>query len=155
MISAALERHPGVVRLAIHHYGECGFSSLLGPRRHLAAAASLGGPFIVTRLVHARRAALLGDLGDRRPARASEAAAALAASATPRILELLGEPPARVLELGFAGIHAVPLRLAGFEVVVVEPDPAFRARARERAGEVLASRARRAVRRGRRSRGPI
>ena len=44
---------------------------------------------------------------------------ALAASATPRVLELLGEPPARVLELGFAGIHAVPLRLAGFEVVVV------------------------------------
>jgi hypothetical protein len=62
---------------------------------------------------------------------------ALAASATPRILELLGDPPGRVLELGFAGIHAVPLRLAGFEVVVVEPDPAFRERARERAGEVL------------------
>lgn len=63
---------------------------------------------------------------------------ALAAHATARILELLGEPPARVLELGFAGIHATPLRLAGFEVVVVEPDPAFRERARERAGEVLA-----------------
>ena len=62
---------------------------------------------------------------------------ALAASATPRILELLGDPPARVLELGFAGIHAVPLRLAGFEVVVVEPDPAFRERARERADSVL------------------
>lgn len=62
---------------------------------------------------------------------------ALAASATPRILELLGEPPGLVLELGFAGIHAVPLRLAGFEVVVVEPDPAFRERARERAGDVL------------------
>ena len=62
---------------------------------------------------------------------------ALAASATPRILDLLGEPPGRVLELGFAGIHAEPLRLAGFEVVVVEPDPAYRARARERAGEVL------------------
>jgi hypothetical protein len=62
---------------------------------------------------------------------------ALAASATPRILELLGEPPGRVLELGFAGIHAVPLRLAGFEVVVVEADPAYRARARERAGEIL------------------
>jgi hypothetical protein len=62
---------------------------------------------------------------------------ALAASATPRILELLGEPPGRVLELGFAGIHAVPLRLAGFEVVVVEPDPSFRERALERAGEVL------------------
>jgi hypothetical protein len=62
---------------------------------------------------------------------------ALAASATPRVLELLGEPAARVLELGFAGIHAVPLRLAGFEVVVVEPDPAYRERAHERAGEVL------------------
>jgi hypothetical protein len=62
---------------------------------------------------------------------------ALAASATPRILELLGEPPARVLELGFAGIHAVPLRLAGFEVVVVEPDAAHAERARERAGETL------------------
>jgi hypothetical protein len=62
---------------------------------------------------------------------------ALAASATPRILELLGEPPGRVLELGFAGIHAVPLRLAGFDVVVVEPDPAVRERAQARAGEVL------------------
>ena len=62
---------------------------------------------------------------------------ALAASATPQILEELGEPPARVLELGFAGIHATPLRLAGFEVVVVEPDTAFRDRARERAGAVL------------------
>jgi hypothetical protein len=62
---------------------------------------------------------------------------ALAASATPRILEELGEPPARVLEFGFAGIHAPLLRLAGFEVVVVEPDAAYRARARERAGDVL------------------
>jgi hypothetical protein len=62
---------------------------------------------------------------------------ALAASATPRILELLGQPPGRVLELGFAGIHAEPLRVAGFEVVVVEPDPAYRSGARERAGEVL------------------
>ena len=41
---------------------------------------------------------------------------ALAAAATPRILELLEPPPGRVLELGFAGIHAVPLRLAGFDV---------------------------------------
>jgi hypothetical protein len=64
---------------------------------------------------------------------------ALAARATTRILELLGEPPARVLELGFAGIHAAPLRLAGFEVVVVEPDPAFRERAAQRAGEVFAA----------------
>jgi hypothetical protein len=62
---------------------------------------------------------------------------ALAASATPRILELLGEPPGRVLDLGFAGIHAEPLRLAGFEVVVVEPDPTYRAGARERAREIL------------------
>jgi hypothetical protein len=63
---------------------------------------------------------------------------ALAARATPHILELLGEPPARVLELGFAGIHAEPLRLAGFDVVVVEPDPAHLARARERAGTAVA-----------------
>ena len=62
---------------------------------------------------------------------------ALAAIATPRVLELLGNGPGRVLELGFGGIHAEPLRLAGFEVVVVEPDPAHRERARERAGEAL------------------
>jgi hypothetical protein len=62
---------------------------------------------------------------------------ALAADATARILGLLGPPPGRVLELGFAGIHATPLRLAGFEVVVVEPDPEYAARARERAGDVL------------------
>jgi len=62
---------------------------------------------------------------------------ALAASATPRILELLGEPPGRVLELGFAGIHAAPLRLAGFDVVVAEPDPAYLDRAREWAGDAL------------------
>ena len=64
---------------------------------------------------------------------------ALAAAATPRILELLGEPPARVLELGFAGIHAAPLRLAGFEVTVVEADPAQLDRARERAGDARSS----------------
>jgi hypothetical protein len=63
---------------------------------------------------------------------------ALAAAATPQVLELLGEPPGRVLELGFAGIHAAPLRLAGFEVVVVEPDPHYLARAAERAGAALA-----------------
>jgi hypothetical protein len=57
---------------------------------------------------------------------------ALAASATPRILELLGEPPGRVLELGFAGIHAAVLELAGWEVVVVDSDP----RARERSDNV-------------------
>jgi len=59
---------------------------------------------------------------------------ALAASATPRIIELLGEPPASVLEIGFAGIHAEPLRLAGFEVIVVDTSRS----GRERAGEVLA-----------------
>jgi hypothetical protein len=62
---------------------------------------------------------------------------ALAASTTSRLIELLGPPPGRVLELGFAGIHAEPLRLAGFDVVVVELDPAFRTGARERAGDVL------------------
>ena len=61
---------------------------------------------------------------------------ALAATATPQILELLGEGPGRVLELGFAGIHARPLELAGWDVVVVEPDPAFRARAEARADPV-------------------
>src|SRR5690242_17538746 len=57
---------------------------------------------------------------------------ALAASATPRILELLGEPPGRVLELGFAGIHAPVLELAGWDVVVVSGDW----QARERSGKV-------------------
>jgi hypothetical protein len=64
---------------------------------------------------------------------------ALAASATPRILELLGDGPGRVLELGFAGIHSQPLELAGWEVVVVEPDPAFRARAEARTGTIADS----------------
>jgi hypothetical protein len=64
---------------------------------------------------------------------------ALAASATPQIVELLGEGPGRVLELGFAGIHATPLELAGWEVVVVELDPAFRARAEARSGRVADS----------------
>ena len=58
---------------------------------------------------------------------------ALAARATPQVLELLGEPPQRVLELGFSGIHAMPLRLAGFEVEVLDDDP----RAVERAGAVV------------------
>jgi hypothetical protein len=61
---------------------------------------------------------------------------ALAASATMQILELLGDGPGRVLELGFAGIHARPLELAGWQVVVVEPDPAFRAGAEARADTV-------------------
>jgi hypothetical protein len=62
---------------------------------------------------------------------------ALAAAATPQILELLGDGPGWVLELGFAGIHAQPLELAGWEVVVVEPDPAQAARARERGAQVV------------------
>jgi hypothetical protein len=57
---------------------------------------------------------------------------ALAASATPQILELLGTGPGRVLELGFAGIHARLLELTGWEVVVVEPDAAQAERARQR-----------------------
>jgi hypothetical protein len=61
---------------------------------------------------------------------------ALAAAATPRILELLGDGPGRVLELGFAGVHAQPLELAGWDVVVVEPDPARAERARQRGARV-------------------
>jgi hypothetical protein len=64
---------------------------------------------------------------------------ALAAAATPHILELVGRQTGRVLELGFAGIHAEPLRLAGHEVIVVEPDERYRERAAQRAGEVLAA----------------
>ena len=63
---------------------------------------------------------------------------ALAASATPRILELLGDGPGRVLELGFAGIHARPLELAGWEVVVVEADPFRAEQARQREATVVA-----------------
>jgi hypothetical protein len=61
---------------------------------------------------------------------------ALAASATPRILELLGNGPGRVLELGFAGIHARPLELAGWDVLVVEPDPFRAEQARQREAQV-------------------
>ena len=57
--------------------------------------------------------------------------------ATLRILDLLGEGPGRVLELGFAGIHARPLELAGWDVAVVEPDPKQAARARERGAQVV------------------
>jgi hypothetical protein len=64
---------------------------------------------------------------------------ALAARATEQVLRLLPPPPAVVLEVGFAGIHAEPLRLAGFQVVVVEPDDGFRRRAAERAGSALAA----------------
>ncbi len=62
---------------------------------------------------------------------------ALAASSTPQILELLGKSPGRVLELGFAGIHAVPLELAGWDVETLEPDPAHAARARQRGARVV------------------
>jgi hypothetical protein len=62
---------------------------------------------------------------------------ALAAQATTHILELLGEPPGRILELGFAGIHARPLELVGWKVDVLEPDPAHAARAREREAHVV------------------
>jgi hypothetical protein len=49
------------------------------------------------------------------------------------VLERLPPPPARVLEVGFAGIHAEPLRLAGYTVEVLDDDP----RAIERAGSVV------------------
>ena len=62
---------------------------------------------------------------------------ALAAAATPQILELLGEGPGRVLELGFAGIHARPLELAGWTVEVVESDPRQAARAHERGAQIV------------------
>jgi hypothetical protein len=62
---------------------------------------------------------------------------ALAASATHRILELVGDGPGRVLELDFAGIHARPLELAGWEVVVVEPDPTRAEQARQRGARVV------------------
>ena len=55
---------------------------------------------------------------------------ALAARLTEEVLERLPPPPARVLEVGFAGIHAVPLRLAGYDVDVLDDD----ARAIARAG---------------------
>lgn len=58
---------------------------------------------------------------------------ALAARLTDEVLHRLPPPPARVLEVGFAGIHATPLRLAGYEVDVLDDDP----RAVERAGDVV------------------
>lgn len=60
---------------------------------------------------------------------------ALAAKLTEHVLEALPPPPARVLEIGFAGIHAMPLRLAGYTVEVLDEDP----RAVERAGAVVAA----------------
>ena len=62
---------------------------------------------------------------------------ALVAAATPQILELLGEGSGRVLELGFAGIHAYLLELSGWDVEVVEADPAQAARAHERGAKVV------------------
>ena len=62
---------------------------------------------------------------------------ALAAAATPRILDPLGDGPGRVLELGFAGVHAQLLELSGWEVVVMEPDPTQAGRARERGARVV------------------
>lgn len=62
---------------------------------------------------------------------------ALAASATPKILALLGDGPGVVVELGFAGIHAGPLELAGWEVVVVEADPVRAEQARQRGARVV------------------
>jgi hypothetical protein len=58
---------------------------------------------------------------------------ARAAHLTGFVLEHLPPPPARVLEIGFAGIHAVPLRLAGYDVDVLDDD----LRAVERAGAVV------------------
>ena len=58
---------------------------------------------------------------------------ARAAQLTDRVLEELPPPPARVLEVGFAGVHAEPLRLAGYTVEVLDSDP----RAVERAGSVV------------------
>ena len=60
---------------------------------------------------------------------------ARAAQLTQDVLDALPPPPARVLELGFAGIHAEPLRLAGYTVDVLDGDP----RAVERAGAVVAA----------------
>lgn len=60
---------------------------------------------------------------------------ARAAQLTEHLLESLPPPPARVLEVGFAGIHAEPLRLAGYTVDVLDDDP----RAAERAGSVVAA----------------
>jgi hypothetical protein len=62
---------------------------------------------------------------------------ALAAAATPQIIELLGDGPGRVLEIGFAGIHAYLLELSGWNVEVVEHDPAQAARAHERGAKVV------------------
>jgi hypothetical protein len=66
---------------------------------------------------------------------------ARAAQLTQDALDALPPPPARVLEVGFAGIHAEPLRLAGYTVEVLDDDPRahMRAKAIERAGSVVAA----------------
>ena len=58
---------------------------------------------------------------------------ARAAQLTMEVLDALPPPPARVLEVGFAGIHAEPLRLAGYTVDVLDDDP----RAIQRAGSIV------------------
>ncbi len=60
---------------------------------------------------------------------------ARAAQLTDHVLATLPPPPARVLEVGFAGIHAEPPRLAGYTVDVLDEDPG----AVERAGGAFAS----------------
>jgi hypothetical protein len=48
---------------------------------------------------------------------------------------MLGEPTGPILELGFGGVHAVPLRMVGFEVTVVARDEVERGSALARAGD--------------------
>jgi hypothetical protein len=60
---------------------------------------------------------------------------ARAAQLTEDVLDALPPPPARVLEVGFGGIHAEPLRLAGYTVDVLDADP----RAIERAGSAVSA----------------
>jgi hypothetical protein len=58
---------------------------------------------------------------------------ARAAELTQAVLDALPPPPARVLEVGCAGIHAEPLRIAGYTVDVLDDDPL----AVQRAGSVV------------------
>ena len=78
-------------------------TALLGIQQAVAVALRQTPGGVTTLITLGRRRS---GLGDRRAARRVRLPPALAASATPRILELLGQPPGRVLELGFAGIHA-------------------------------------------------
>ena len=61
---------------------------------------------------------------------------AAAARSTDRLLAAAGPGPGRLLELGGAGIHAVPLALAGWTVVVADV-PVRALQAHERAGEYV------------------